>query len=249
MPHATSRSRHARSRRLGAIGALISLLLTPAGMIVATLASATLAAGALTLLRTNPQPPAPSTPEKTHPVLRGATATPTPPVTTHIESDGETLPIVLAEGGPLDGAFAGAGSLQRFVSLGLPSDPVRPHASPFDTPLPLAQGPASAPPTRQATPPAAGPQIALSPRAPTQPSGPTRATEPPLTHPPSSQDTPPPVRSPGASNPTLQPTQQHAADMPPESTVSSTRTVPEPPVLGLMLLGLAALIWNARSAR
>lgn len=249
MPHSTSRSRHARSRRFGAIGALISLLLTPAGMIVATLASATLAAGALTLLRTNTQPPAPFTPEKTHPVLRGATAAPTPPVTTHIESDGETLPIVLAEGGQLDSAFAGPGSSQRFVSLGLPSDPVRPHALSSNTPSLRAQDPAVASPSREVTPAAVDPQIVLSARAPSDPSRPTRPTEPPLTHPPASKDTPPPERTPGASNPTLQPTQQHAEDIPPESTVTSTRTVPEPPVLGLMLLGLTALIWNARSAR
>ncbi|MFP5418674.1 MAG: PEP-CTERM sorting domain-containing protein [Gammaproteobacteria bacterium] len=251
MPRSNSRSRHARSRRLGALGLLLSSLLTPAGVLMMVVAAAALGGGAWTLLHTTPasrSAVASTAPEATHPAVRGPAPRQAVPLTTQIESDGATLPIVLAEDAPPESPVPGRGSTDHFVSLGLPgtSSADTPRA-PTGLPSPPAAKPASA---GGDTPPPPGAPVGLAPRVPEQQPARGRVPEPASrTNPPTSTATLPPA--PGVSNPpsTTPPGPRLAAALPPEPTVSRAHAVPEPATLGLVALGCAALAWNARRAR
>jgi hypothetical protein len=224
MPRKSSRAR-ARSRRLGVLGLLLSAALTPAGIMVGTVAAGALVGG-LAFHLERAAPAVPSTPTQSVPAQAYS------PQRLIMEHDGKVLSLVLSEDrlagavgtgafdppGPLPGGPGGNGSAPHAVPGGMP-----PHASPGapasggkpslagPTPvLPFLAGPngappgvrpshAGSPPTGAPPGPAGPPRLPASNGAPTQPPGEAGA-------PASPHETPqPPHGAPEGTSPTSHP--------------------------------------------
>ncbi|HWR75607.1 MAG TPA: PEP-CTERM sorting domain-containing protein [Thiobacillus sp.] len=130
MPRKSSASR-ARTRRIGLLGLLLTTALTPAGIMVGTVAAALI--GGLAFHLNRAAPVAPSTPAQSISAKAGN------PQHLTIERDGKTVSLVMTEdelagggsagtfdpSGPLFAGLAGDGSGRRSTLGGMP-----PHASP-----------------------------------------------------------------------------------------------------------------------
>jgi len=258
MPRKPSASR-SPIRRIGLLGLLLATLLTPAGIIVGSVTAAALIGGAFHLNRAASE----------------AAATPHPiSVKTgglqhlSIERDGKPLVLVMAEdengyGGGVD-SFDPANPL----FAGLAGDGPARHSAlgGMSTPIPgggVAPGRGSSP---TGEPPSRGPSDPPDPGGPPQPTGDGDADEPPseTDDPTKLEKIPPPVvlppwvdppptkglpeeilpgfdTSPQAGNP-LDP----QTPAPGKPRLTQPNAVPEPSMLGLMLLGVIAMAWAGR---
>lgn len=285
MPRKSSRAR-ARSRRLGVLGLLLSAALTPAGIMVGTVAAGALVGG-LAFHLGRAAPAAQSTPTQAGSPQRLA-----------IERDGKVLSLVLTEGRLADGDGTGAFDPPGPLLAGLDGSGPAPHAAPGGMPphaspgtpapagkpslagpaptSPPAAGPNGAPPgvrpSHAGSPPAgeppgpAPPPHAGPPRppagdgAPARPPGEAGAPAAPQgtpqpqhgapegTLPPSPPDAPPDAPTPPQTGEPFSPLHSLDPLAPPPSQKLAARpaAVPEPSMLGLMLLGLATVAWAGR---
>lgn len=259
----TSRTRtRTRTRRLGALTVAFSALLSPAGKIIVGVAAAALTGGVATQLRA-PSPPPTQVPQPAdHTSFRLAHAQLLATVTTHIESDGEAIPIVLAEGSPANYGSAEPGAIPGLTFSGLAGGnppgpgaqsprfsapqsglpPPRPAHNIYPPGFSRPVGHLSSPPNTQegTLPGPAAPQSGPQ----TEP-GPDEKSAPP--------NAPGSMPQPGTGGPFNPPFPTspmdplHTADQPlPQIQQLSRATVPEPSTLGLILIGIAALAWKTR---
>lgn len=271
MPRKSSRAR-ARSRRLGVLGLLLSAALTPAGIMVGTVAAGALVGG-LAFHLGRAAPAAPSTPTQA-----GS------PQRLTIERDGKALSLVLTEDRLADGDGTGAFDPPGPLLAGLDGSSPAPHAAPGGMPphaspdapapggkpslagpapvSPFLAGPngappgigpshAGSPPAGPATPPHAGP-----PRPPGEagaPASPQETPQPPYgapegTLPASHPEAPPAAPTPPQTGELFSPLNSPDPLAPPPSRklAAQPAAVPEPSLLGLMLPGLAAMAWAGR---
>lgn len=293
----TSRTR-ARARRLGALAVAFSGLLSPTGKtIVGAVAAAVLLGGVALQLRAPSSSSTQAFQPGVHPSFRLAHVNPSATDTTHIESDGEVMSIVLVEGAPVkNGSGAPTsipGSTLSGLSDGDPSGPSPQGGLPPLRPVhnmypPGFSRPVGHPPsptnTPQGTPPGsmapsgrgAGPQNSGPPNTPptNSPAGSSTAagrdaspeeagapaapqsepqTDPGPDEKSASPHAPDLMRQPGTSDPfnPLFPISAmgplRTTDQPlPQILPLSRAAIPEPSMLGLMLIGFAALAWKAR---
>lgn len=175
----TTRTHRTRARRLGALAVAFSALLSPAGKIVVGAVAAAALIGGVATRHHTPSPTLAHAPQPAvHSSFRLAQTTPSATLHTPIESDGETMPIMLAEGAPAnsgsgvptttpgltfssppDGDPSGPGAQSpRFGTPqgGLPLQRPTPNIYPpgFSRPAGHAPSPTSTP---QGTPPGAAP--------------------------------------------------------------------------------------------
>ena len=301
-----TRTSRTRARRLGALAVAFSALLSPTGkIIVGTVATAALLGGVATQLRAPSSSLSQASQPAINPSFRLAHLNPSVTVTTHIESDGEAMPIVLVEGAPVNNGSGAPASIPGLTFSDLPDGapsgpgmqsprfgtpqgefpPLRPahnmYPPGFSRPVGHPPSPTNTP---QGTPPGnaaprgggAGPQSSGapntlptgSPAGPSKPTGkdasPEEAGAPaapqsgPQTDPGPDEKSDPPnapdlVRQPGTGDP-LNPLfpisamdPLHTTDQPlPQIQPLSRSAIPEPSMLGLMLIGFAALAWKAR---
>jgi hypothetical protein len=271
MPRKPSASR-ARTRRLGLLGLLLTTLLTPAGIMVGTVTAAVLIGGAFHLDRAAPA--APSTPAQSFAGQAGSPqhlSIEREGETVSLVLSEDRLAVgsgadMLDPGSPLFAGLPGSGPAPHAAPGGMP-----PHASPGTAGEPPLAGPngaltgaGSSPPGAPpaGTPPApAAPPRAGSPRAPAgggAPAQPPSEAGAPASPPGSPQ--PPhgtPKKAPPDPNPGALPAPQAGepfnpltplALLPPPSQklTAQPAAVPEPSMLGLMLLGSAAMAWAGR---
>jgi len=275
MPRKPSASR-SRARRIGLLGLLLTVLLTPAGIIVGAVTAAALVGGAFHLNRAASD--APATPPHSLSVKTGQ------PQHLSIEDDGKPVILVMTEdeigagGGvnrfdPASPLFAGLAGNRPVgaVREGLPRG-IAPSPPPLAGPLGSGHTPATGPlpndvpkvPTGgpSSPPVAGGPHPATGNDEPHgEPSGPTKPEKilpplsfdlppqgnPPLTTGLPEETLPGPDTLPGTSIPPLAGNPLDTLTSPP-GTQSGARTnaVPEPSLLGLMLLGGIAMAWAGR---
>lgn len=263
MPRKPSASR-SQIRRIGLLGLLLTTLLTPAGIIVGTVTAAALIGGAFHLNRAAPETPA----APPHPisVKTGGLQH------LSIERDGNPLVLVMAEDENGYGGGVGRFDPANPLFAGLAGDGPARHAalggmSP-GTPIPggrIAPGRSSSPTGGL---PSRGPSDPPGTGGPHRPTGDGDADEPPgeADDPTKPGKEPPPVildlprwvdppptkgvpeeilpgpdTSPQAGNP-LDP----QTPAPGKQRLTQPNAVPEPSMLGLMLLGVAALAWAGR---
>ena len=127
-----ARTSRTRARRLGTLAIAFTTLLSPSGKIIVAVAAAALIGGVATQLRapasTLIQAPQPAA----HTPFRLAHAQPLATAYTHIDSDGEAIPIVLAEGSPASYGSSELGAIPGLTFPGLQGG---------DAPGPGAQSP------------------------------------------------------------------------------------------------------------
>lgn len=119
-----------RARRLGALAVAFSALLSPAGkIVVGAVAAAALIGGVATRHRT-PSPALAHAPQPAaHPSFRLAQINPSATLHTSIESDGKTMPIMLAEGAPANSGSGAPITIPGFTFSSPPDgDPSGPGA-------------------------------------------------------------------------------------------------------------------------
>lgn len=232
---------HPRARNLGILGIAIYTLLSPSGKIISSAAAATLlVAGLVTQLRP-PSPPAAQAPAPT-PVVptRLAHSGSSAPVFTYIEVDGETLPVVLTEN-PTDNSSAGHGPASVSPSLDLSGGGGR---GPGAGSLP----PQGEPGSKSHQSPSGNVPASLSEAPESQR---TMGMDDPLNPLIPLSGQPEPLNSliplSRQSEPLL--TSPYNGQSPLQTAVVSPAAIPEPSVIGLMLLGLAALGWTGRRHR
>lgn len=300
MPHSTSRS---RTRRVGALGLTLTALLSPAGKIIATAIAATALVGSVATHSKNKPSATPTIqvaldPSFTPPHLKRAETA--APILTHIESDGYSIPVMLAEGLSTSHGSPGTPYLSAMPFEGLPNGGMgRPKAN-SPLPGPVKTGPTGAspaPPSLPATgdaPLQNGPERIPLPTPPvtSKPDTPPAESHAPPTHlagtgKPADTDAPGEAGAPASPQggpqdednkpgpdqisgpapipnvlpipdmdapfiPLFQPVGQdippHSIQAPlPEKIVQpSPAAIPEPSMMGLMLLGLAAMAWMGR---
>ena len=255
MPRKSSASRRSRIRRLGFLSLLLTTLLTPAGIIVSTVTAAALIGGAFHLSRATPE--APATPS------HRASAKPGSPQYLSIERDGKPMTLVMAEdeigtGGsvdsfnpdsPLFAGLAGNGPTQIGTPGGMPSGRSPGRPMPDGGFRPDIGGPAN---------PRPGKDDADEPS--NEESAPEKPNEKPIlaqpkvkpqpnpdNQPPEKENGLPPDTLPGlptlplADTPVDTQTPLRGKDL-----VTQPNAVPEPSMLGLMLLGGVAMAWAGR---
>lgn len=257
----------ARTRRIGLLGLLLATALTPAGILIGTVTAAALAGGlALHLDHARPTSPAVVTPhfvakQRLHPLA--------------IEHKGETLSLVMAESefadggnldpfiltGPSPGNPAGNEAAPDHMEHGMPGPDRAPggkpgSARPLTPSHPPSGEPAGIPPGDGSFFPAGKPQgspATLPPGGPHSPehNGPTGGPGAPWT--PTSPDDAssgnmPPNPFPAADPGSWTPPQTDTPLGPPSGQQAATQphAVPEPSIVGLMALGIAALLWMGR---
>jgi hypothetical protein len=269
MPRPSSASRARRIRRIGLLGLLLTTLLTPAGIIISTVTAAALIGGAFHLSRAEPEtadtPPHPVT------VKTGS------PQHLNIGRDGKTVALFIAEdtpghgsgvdsfdpANPLFAGLAGNGPTQLGTPGGMPS------GRPPGKPLPGGGLPPGAtPPTTPSVPPVAGgPHPPPGKEDPDEtdteqgepekpdetqpfPPPPVKPQPNPDKQPPEKENGLPPDTLPGLPTLPLADTPLDTQTPPPgEDLATQPNAVPEPSMLGLMLLGVAALAWSGRRRR
>lgn len=274
MPRKSSASR-SRTRRIGLLGLLLTTLLTPAGIIVGTVTAAALIGGAFQLNRTASEetvsPPRPLS-GKAGSLQHLSIERDGKPVTLVMAEDeigtgggvGSFDPT-----SPLFAGLAGNGPAQPGTPVGMPSGRSPGTSLPGDGSGPDSGGPPGAkPPATPSVPPVAGgphtptgkgaDETSNEEGAPDKPDE-TRFVPPPEINsqpnpgnqPPGNglpQDTlPGPNTLPGLPSPPLSGPSLDTQTQPP-GTQRGTQpnAVPEPSMLGLMLLGMAALVWSGR---
>lgn len=247
-------------RRIGLLSLLLTTLLAPAGIVVGTVTAAALIGGAFHLSRAEPE--AAVTPP--HPV---SVKTGNPQHLT-IERDGKTVALVIAENlpeqgsstdsfdpaNPLFAGLVGNGPTQPGTNGSMPSGGFGPDSGGPTNP-PSFAGPGVAPPG--GLPPGANPP--MPPSVPPVAGGPEKPDEtqpfppPPVNpqpnpdnQPPEKGNGPPPDTLPGLPTPPLTGTLPGVQPPPNKDLATQPNAVPEPSMLGLMLLGVAALAWSGR---
>jgi len=252
MPRKPSASR-ARTRRLGLLGLLLTTLLTPAGIMVGTVtAAALIGGGAFHLYRAAHE--APATPQRPLSVKTGS------PQHVSIERDGKPMTLVMAEdeigtGGsgdsfnpdsPLFAGLAVNGPTQIGTPGGMPSGRSPGRPMPDRGFRPDIGGPANPPPGKD--------------DADNEEDAPEKPDKKPILPPPKvnlqpNPDNQPPEKESGLPPDTLPglPTLPLAdtpvdTQTPPRGKDLATQpnAVPEPSMLGLMLLGGVAMAWAGR---
>lgn len=271
MSHRSSASR-TRARRLGALGLAFSALLTPAGKIIgAAVAAAVLAGGLTSHFRQDTPPPH----QDAHPPIASMQVRPAhllPAGAAHIEvgHGDQTLHVVLSDGtimedtatdsamglpfsDPQDGDHAPnvkpVGSSTPPAAHGWPVPGVIPPTAQSAPPVPAPVGPQTIPP--EAMPPKL-PPTGMAPQQPGAPPAPgntpaippVAAGDPVLPFDPPHK---PPYHAPEAVSPTgdtLTPPGLNA----PLALVedAAPAPIPEPSILGLILLGWAAMVWTGQ---
>lgn len=266
----TPSASRARTRRIGLLGLLLATALTPAGILIGTVTAAALVGGlALHLDHARPTSPAIVTPhfvakQRLHPLAiehKGETLS-----LVMAESDfadgGNLDPFILT--GPSPGNPAGNEAAPDHMEHGMPGPDRAPNGKP-DRARPLAPShppsgePAGIPPGDGSFLPAGKPQG--SPAIPPQANGPS--TPPPggpqspggsgaPGTPASPDEAPggnmPPNPFPAAGPGSWTPPQTDTPLGPPSGQQAATQphAVPEPSMMGLMALGIAALLWMGR---
>ncbi|MBC2729475.1 PEP-CTERM sorting domain-containing protein [Thiobacillus sp.] len=266
----------ARTRRIGLLGLLLAAALTPAGILIGTVTAAALVGGlALHLDHARPAPPAAIAPpfvakQRLHPLAiehKGETLS-----LVMAESDfadgGNLDPFILT--GPSPSNPAGNGAAPDRMENGMPGPgrapggkpdrarPLAPSHPPSGEPAGIPPGdgsffPAGKPQGSPATPPQASGPSNPPPGGPHSPehNGPTGGSGAPGT-PTSPDDAPggnmPPNPFPVAGPGSWTPSQTDTPLGPPSGLQAATQphAVPEPSVMGLMALGIAALLWMGR---
>lgn len=255
MPRTSSASRARRIRRIGLLGLLLTTLLTPAGIIMSTVTAAALIGGVFHLSRAEPETPV--TPAHSVTVKTGS------PQHLNIGRNGKTVALVIAEDTPGQGSSAGsfdpANPLFAGVAgkgptqLGMPGG--MPSGRSPDRPQPAGgYGPGSG---GTANPPAgkddAGETYNKDDTDETDnkedaPKKPDEKVLPPLivyTEP--NPDNQPPEKGNGLPPDTLAGVPLDTQTPPAgKDLATQPNAVPEPSMLGLMLLGVAALAWSGR---
>lgn len=257
MPRTSSASRARRIRRIGLLGVLLTTLLTPAGIIISTVTAAALIGGAFHLSRAEPE----------------TAITPAPPVTVKTGSpqhlnigDEKTVALVVAEDTPEQGSGTGRFDPANPLFAGIggygPTQSGMPGGMPSGRSLPAGSAdPGSGGPPDSDLPPGANPPVADGPLPPTGKGGPDETTneaggpekpdEKPILSPTGKLD-PDPGKQPaekesGLPTSPLTHTPLDTQTAPPgKQQATQPNAVPEPSMLGLMLLGVAALVWNSR---
>jgi len=275
MPRTSSTSRARRIRRIGLLGLLLTTLLTPAGIIVSTVTAAALIGGAFHLSRAKPeaavtplQPVSVKTGNPQHlnierdgETLALVIAEDTPGNGSGAGSFDPASPLFagLTRGDPARRSAAGGG----MPGSGAPGGSNMPHGAPSTGPAPnppSSGGPTGMPPSG-GIPPTGGEPVGTSPGGPSTPPVAGGPRTPPGQGKPTTPDETKPTVTDGAPNPDKpQPTN----DLPPgtlpgpdtlpglptppptKQLATQPNAIPEPSMLGLMLLGAAALAWTGR---
>jgi hypothetical protein len=260
MPRTSSTSRARRIRRIGLLGLLLTTLLTPAGIFVSTVTAAALIGGAFHLSRAKPETAV--TPLQPVSMKRGN------PQHLNIERDGKTLALIIAEDTLGNGSGAGSFDPASPLFAGLTrGDPARRSAAGGGMPgsgapgggyAPGGGGPEN-PPTRKVD----GDETSNKDDADetsNEEGAPEKPDEKPILPPPTVNHQPnpdhqppekenglPPDTLPGSEPDTLAGTPLDTQIPPPAKQLAAQpNAVPEPSMLGLMLLGVAALAWTGR---
>ncbi|MHB1074445.1 PEP-CTERM sorting domain-containing protein [Thiobacillus sp.] len=265
-----------RTRRIGLLGLLLATALTPAGILIGTVTAAALVGGlALHLDRARPAPPAAVAPpfvakQRLQPLAiehKGETLSLVMAEGDFADS-GNLDPFILT--GPSSSNPAGNGAAPDRVESGMPGPGRAPGGKP-DRARPLTPsqppslgGPAGIPPGDGPFFPAGKPQG--HPAIPPQANGPSNSSpggpqSPGHSNPgsPGAPGTPaspddapggnlPPNPLPAAGPDSWAPSQTGTPLDPPSSQQAATQphAVPEPSMMGLMALGIAALAWMGR---
>ncbi|MFP5465450.1 MAG: PEP-CTERM sorting domain-containing protein [Gammaproteobacteria bacterium] len=241
MPRTSSASRARRIRRIGLLGVLLTTLLTPAGIIVSTVTAAALIGGAFHLSRAEPEtavtPPHPVT------VKTGS------PQHLNIGRDGKTVALVIAEDTPGQGSGAGSFDPANPLFVGIGGNGPTQSDTPGGTPSGRSM------PAGSADHGSGGPD-----ETPNEAGGPQKSDEKPIQPPPTVNPDPDPDKQPpekesdlpldtlpGLPTTPLTHTPPDTQTAPPgKQLTTQPNAVPEPSMLGLLLLGVAALAWNGR---
>lgn len=247
MPRTSSASRARRIRRIGLLGLLLTTLLTPAGIIVSTVTAAALIGGAYHLSRA--EPATADTPQHSIKVKTGR--------------DGKTVALVIAEDTPGHGSGAGSFDPANPLFAGLAGNGPTQIGTPGGLPSgrsagrPMPEGGFGSDSGDLANPP---PGKDDADETPNEEGTPEKPDEKPIVPPPTVNSQPNPGNQPPEERNGLTPdTLPGLPTLPLADTPLDTQTpplgkdlatqpntVPEPSMLGLMLLGVAALAWTGR---
>lgn len=254
MPRISSASRARRIRRIGLLGLLLTTLLTPAGIIISTVTAAALIGGAYHLSRAEPETA--DTPPHSVKVKTGN------PQHLNIGRDGKTVALIIAEDTPEHGSDAGSFDPAHPLFAGLAGNGPTQLGTPGDMPSdrspgnlpdggfgPDSGGPANPPPGKDDADETANEEGA--PKKPDEkpilPPPPVNLTPKPDKQPPEKENGLPPDTLPGLPTPPLAGIPLDTQTPPlGKGLATQSNAVPEPSMLGLMLLGVAALVWSGR---